>query len=84
MSLDRRLEILLEPAQYEQLEQAARQSGGSVASIIRDAVDRYVPGDAVARSTVADFLLSAPEIDVGDWSETKRRMHDEMAAQIET
>ena len=79
MAKTRRLQILIEPEQFERLERASTESGASMGSIIRDAIDRYVPPEPIDRSSALEFLLNAPEIDVGDWSEMKRVIHDEMA-----
>ncbi|MGI8573760.1 MAG: ribbon-helix-helix protein, CopG family [Egibacteraceae bacterium] len=43
MSKSRRVQILVQDEQYARLEHEADRRGGSVASVIRDAVDRMLP-----------------------------------------
>lgn len=79
MSLERRVQILLDEPQYARLEREARRRGGSVASVIRDAVDRLLPpGSTMSRSEAGDLLLAAEPIDVGDWAEAKEDLLDPM------
>ena len=79
MPKTRRLQILLEPDQFERIERAAADSGGSIASVIRDAIDRYVPDRRADRKSAMEAFLRGREVEMGDWAEEKRRMLDEMA-----
>lgn len=79
MAKTRRLQILLEPEQFERLERASEKYGASIGSLIRDAVDRYLPMEAIDPTSAAQFLLDVPPIEVGDWAEMKRQMRDELA-----
>jgi hypothetical protein len=73
----RRVQILVEPEQYAQLEREADRRGGSVASVIRDAIDRLLPdGPAMTRTEAADVLLDAAPVPVDDWD----KMKDELLA----
>lgn len=77
MSLSRRVQILLEDEQYRRLEREAERRGGSVASVMRDAVDRLLPQDGTMSLVEAgDLLLEAEPIEVDDWE----AMKDELLA----
>jgi len=77
MALNRRFQILIEPEQFDRLERAAARSGASVASIIRDAIDRYLPDGGIDTRSAAEFLLAAPAVPVGDWNHEKALLIDE-------
>lgn len=79
MSLTRRVQLLLDPARYERLERAATRSGSSVASVIRDAIDRMLPEEGIDPEAAGRILLEAPAMKVEDWEEMKKHLIDEMA-----
>jgi hypothetical protein len=79
MSLTRRVQLLLDPARYERLERAAAGSGSSVAAVIRAAIDRLLPEDAIEPASAGKLLLEAPATEVDDWEEMKQSFIDEMA-----
>lgn len=81
MSYDRRVQILLDPAQYERLERAAEASGSSVAAVIRDAIDRVLPATHMEPAVAGRLLLDAPSMPVDDWEDWKRRLLEEMAGE---
>lgn len=69
------MQVLLDEAQYARLEREAARRGGSVASVVRDAVDRMLPEDAVmTRAQAADVLLDAAPVAVGDWVDVKEEL----------
>ncbi|MFL5796767.1 MAG: antitoxin [Actinomycetota bacterium] len=61
---DRRLQILLDEAQYRRVSAEARHRRVSVASVIREAIDRALPATAPERQAAADRILSASEMPV--------------------
>lgn len=68
MALTRRLQILLDEEQYARVEREADRRGGSVASVIREAVDLLLPAERrMTREEAADVLLGAPPMPVDDW-----------------
>jgi hypothetical protein len=82
--LSRRTQILLDHERYARLEQAARESGVSVAAVIRDAIDAKLAHDDATqqRRAAGDWLLgqpmpAAPE---PDWAVTKEEMLDSFGA----
>jgi predicted DNA-binding protein len=60
--LTRRTQILLDEERYRRLEEQASQSGRSVASLIRDAIDEKLAEDEVVRRRLeaGRRFLSAP------------------------
>ncbi len=57
--LEHRLQILLDDARHQRLTTAARARGVSVATIVREAIDRGLATDAPRRRRAGDTLLSA-------------------------
>lgn len=82
--LDRRTQILLDEERYSRLERAARESGRSVAAVIRDAIDAKLAHDDLAqrRRDAADWLLGRPLPDgpEPDWAVTKAALRDRSGA----
>ena len=74
--LTRRLQILLDDAQYVRLESYARQRGLSVGAAVREAIDRAVPTDASRRRAAGDAILAAEPVDVGTVAELKRELDE--------
>jgi predicted DNA-binding protein len=81
--LTRRTQILLDEERYRRLEERASQTGRSVASLIRDAIDAQLEGDEVARRRreAARALLAEP-MPTGydrepDWEEVEDLEYDE-------
>lgn len=76
MTLSRRVQILMDDDQYRRVEREAERRGGSVASVLRDAVDRLLPSDsAMDRTAAGDLLLEADPIDWGaDWDTLKEEL----------
>jgi hypothetical protein len=62
--LERRLQILLDEARYQRVSSEATHRGVSVASVIREAIDRALPATAEQRRVAADLILSAPDMPV--------------------
>lgn len=64
MSLDRRLQLLLDEERYQRVATAAREQRISVAAVIRDAIDQIlVPFDS-RREAAAAVILGAPSMEV--------------------
>lgn len=78
MSKSRRLQILLEPEQFERLERISEETGASIGSLVRNAVDRYYPGQSLTKEAAIERLLSSESVPMEDWEIEKERMVDEM------
>lgn len=64
----KRMQVLVEPEEYERLEELARRRGTSVAELIRAAVRRcYFPASDERRAAVEDILTMRVPVD--DWDE---------------
>lgn len=66
MSLDRRLQILLDEDRHERLVAAAQARGVSVATVVREAIDRGLSTSRSQRRNAADRILAAEDMPVGD------------------
>jgi predicted DNA-binding protein len=64
MSYPHRLQILLDDQRHERLAAAARERGVSVATVVREAIDRGLPGAESRRQAATRALLEAPDMDV--------------------
>jgi hypothetical protein len=62
-NLDRRVQLLLDEPRYRKVAQEAERRSVSVASVIRDAIDR-MPTDADLRQSAIAELLAAEPMEV--------------------
>ena len=71
----KRAQVLMEPREYRRLEAIARQTGVSVAELIRSAVqDRYLQGAEGGREALEDlFAMSIP---LGGWRQLEEEIAD--------
>src|SRR5680860_1494353 len=74
--LSRRLQILIDEERYDRIAEQARARGVSVASLIREAVDRAFPPGDERRALAARRILSAEPMDVPDPPELKEELDD--------
>lgn len=73
MALSRRVEVLFEESEYEELKREAERRGMSFGEIVREAVRRtYLVPSAERRHQAFERLIHGPEIDVGSWEEAKK------------
>jgi predicted DNA-binding protein len=64
--LTHRLQILLDEERYERVRALARQRGTSVATVIREALDRGLPAAQRRRAAAARRILDAAPMEVDD------------------
>jgi predicted DNA-binding protein len=64
--LTHRLQILIDEERYERVRALARQRGTSVASVIREALDRGLPATQQRRAAAARRILHAAPMETGD------------------
>lgn len=69
-----RLQVLIETAQRERLEQTASARGVSVAALVRDAIDVVYPPRAQTREAAAAAILEAGPMEVPDVAELRAEL----------
>lgn len=74
--MTRRLQILVDEARWDRLEQLAKQRGSSVATLVREAIDIAFPSGEAGVGEAARRFLARPPLDLGDWSQSKRDIED--------
>lgn len=75
--LDRRLQILIDEERYERLVAAAATRGVSVATVVRDAIDRGVPSQDDERRAAWARILATPPIDVPeDYADLRKEIEE--------
>lgn len=82
MTLDRRLQILLDEDQYRRLEKHASRRGESVAALVREAIDQRFPDEIGDRRRAGELLLAAEPMSVSDWASMKEEILDERCGGI--
>ena len=66
MPLEHRLQILLDEERYRRITAVARERGVSVATVVREAIDRGVVDAAPRRAAAGRRILDAADISVPD------------------
>ena len=66
LMLEHRLQILLDDERHRRLKQAAQERGVSVATIVREAIDRGLPSSDRRRRAAGDAVLAAPDMPAPD------------------
>jgi len=61
---ERRLHLLLDEARYQRVAAEARRRGVSVASVIREAIDRGLSASEAGRRAALERILGAPDMPV--------------------
>lgn len=74
--LEHRLQILLDEERHARLRAAAQARGVSVATIVREAIDRGVPAPDPRRRAAAARLLAAPDMPVPEPGELRAELDD--------
>jgi hypothetical protein len=71
---DRRLQILLDDERHERIAAAAKQRGVSVATVVREAIDRGLPASEHRRRSALRHLLDAPDMPAPDAAELRAEL----------
>jgi len=73
--LDRRVHLLLDEARYGKVAREAARQGVSVASVIRDAIDRLPDDIDERRAAIEEILAAAPMPVPGDPRDIRREVN---------
>jgi hypothetical protein len=74
MSLDHRLQILIDDERHRRISDAARERGVSVATVVRDAIDRGLMNPDSQRRAAWQRLREAPDMPVPDPQELRAEL----------
>lgn len=74
MPLEHRLQILLDDERHRRITSAARERGVSVATVVREAIDRGLAVPAGRRQSAGRRLLDAPDMPVPDPPELREEL----------
>ena len=74
LMLTHRLQILIDDERHARIREAAEERGVSVATVVREAIDRGLAGTEERRRGAAQRLLGAPEMPVPAVDELKREL----------
>jgi hypothetical protein len=75
-SLDRCLHILLDGERQARLFAVAEERGVSVATVVREAIDRALPASGLRRRAAASRILAAEPMAVPDPTDLSRELAD--------
>jgi len=76
-TLTKRVQVLLDPFQYQRLDELARQRNRSMGALIREAIDHVYLQSAVEERLGAVRALAAMELPVADWEQMERESVEE-------
>jgi hypothetical protein len=74
MSLDHRLQILIDDERHRRIVRAANERGVSVATVVREAIDRGVGGPSARRRAAGRRVLAAADMPVPEPSELRTEL----------
>ena len=82
--LRRRLQVLIDDERYDALQRESARSGAPVGELVRRAIDREYRIRPDRRIEAADYLLGLPRSPgrEPDWDDQKRRLLDEVDADL--
>ncbi len=70
--LTRRTQLLLDDERYRRLQRRAAETNRSVGAVIREAIDRAYPSDAMTKAQAADYFRTAPRMDISSDDDIRR------------
>jgi hypothetical protein len=71
MSLDRRLQVLIDEQRHRRISAVAQERGVSVATVVREAIDRGLASPDAQRLAAGRRLLEAPDMQVPEPAELR-------------
>jgi predicted transcriptional regulator len=76
-TLTKRVQVLLDPFQYQRLDELARQRNRSMGALIREAIDHVYLQSAMEERLGAVRALAAMQLPVADWEQMERESVEE-------
>ncbi|MGE5787140.1 MAG: CopG family transcriptional regulator [Myxococcales bacterium] len=78
MAKTRRVQILMDPREFDLLERVARKRGSSVSDLMREAAraQYLVDVDRTRSTRAAQNFLSLPDVSLPDWKAVKNELAD--------
>jgi hypothetical protein len=73
---DRRVQLLLDRDRYERVAREAGRRGVSVATVIREAIDRSIPAGEERRMKAGRLILDAPDIPLPDPAALRKELEE--------
>jgi hypothetical protein len=74
MPLEHRLQILLDDERHQRVTAVARERGVSVATVVREAIDRGIADPAERRRSAGGRVLDAPDMPVPELPELRKEL----------
>jgi len=74
--LDHRLQILIDDERHERISAIARERGVSVATVVREAIDRGLANGDTRREAAGRRVLDAQDMDVPNLRELRAELDD--------
>ncbi len=83
--LTKRLEILLNPDEYKEMQREAKERGESVGQLVRDVLREKMvkPRKKTAARAFQKLFSKDMEIDISSWTEEKKKMTKTRIKEIE-
>jgi predicted transcriptional regulator len=76
-TLTKRVQVLLDPFQYQRLDELARQRNRSMGALIREAIDQVYLQSAMEERLGAVRALAAMQLPVAGWEQMERESVEE-------
>jgi hypothetical protein len=76
MSFERRLQVLIDDERHRRITEIARERGVSVATVVREAIDRGLADPAGRRRAAGRRVLDAPDVPAPDPPALKQELDD--------
>lgn len=83
--LTKRLEILLSPEEYKEIQREAKERGKSIGQLVRDVLGERIikPRKETAMQAFQRLFSKEMEIDISSWAEEKKKITKTRIKEIE-
>lgn len=84
--LTKRLEILLDPDEYKEIQREAKERGASVGQLVRDVLREKMvtPRKKISMQAFQRLFSKEMEIDISSWIDEKKKITKTRIKEIET